>query len=102
MPEIKMSSCGCGGEMISASGGVVSSGYGLTLADVPVGTSATISRILPEMRGRKKFSDVGMVAGAELRMEAHAQFGGLLRVKVMETSMVLHRDDAARIVMKEE
>ncbi len=102
MSEIKMCSCGCGRGKSLVSGGAVSSCDGLTLADVPVGMSATIARILPEMRGRKKFADIGMVAGTELRMEAHAPFGGLLRVKVMETSMVLHRDDAARIVMKEE
>jgi Fe2+ transport system protein FeoA len=35
-------------------------------------------------------------------MESHAPFGGLIRVKVMETSMALHSDDAKNIVMKKE
>ena len=52
------------------------------------------------MRERKKFADIGLVPGAELRMEARAPFGGLLRVKVLGTSMALHRDDAAEIVLK--
>lgn len=102
MLEVKTCSCGCRGEVKKKSNCPVPAGKGLTLADVPVGSSGTIARILPKMRGRKKFADVGMIAGTELRMEAHAPFGGLLRVKVMETSMVLHRDDAAQIVMKEE
>lgn len=73
----------------------------LTLADLPVGASATIVKILPRMRGKKKFADVGLVAGTELLMEAHAPFGGLIRVKVMESSMAIHRDAAAHIVLEE-
>ena len=73
----------------------------LTLADLPVGAGATIVKILPRMRGKKKFADVGLVAGTELVMEAHAPFGGLIRVKVMESSMALHRDDAAHIILEE-
>ena len=72
----------------------------LTLAEIPVGTTATIVKVLPGTRGRKKFADVGLVAGTELQIEAHALFGGLIRVKVMETSMALHRDDAASIVVQ--
>jgi Fe2+ transport system protein FeoA len=55
-----------------------------------------------EALGQKKFADVGLVAGTELLIEAHAPFGGLIRVKVMETSMALHRDDAANIVIQPE
>ena len=51
-------------------------------------------------RGRKKFADVGLVAGSELLMEARAPLGGLLRVKVLETSMALHKADAANIVIE--
>ena len=71
-----------------------------TLADLPVGAKATIVKILPESRGSKKFADVGIVPGTELLIEAHAPFGGLIRVKVMETSMALHKDEAANIVLK--
>ena len=72
----------------------------MTLDELPVGATATIVKVLSKTRGRKKFADVGLVPGQELLMEAHAPFGGLLRVKVMETSMALHRDDAANIVLK--
>ena len=72
-----------------------------TLADLPVGTKATIVKVMPKARGRKKFADVGLVPGMELLIEAHAPFGGLIRVKIMETSMALHKDDAENIVLKE-
>ena len=66
------------------------------------GNDATIVKVMPKARGRKKFADVGLVPGTELLMEAHAPFGGLIRVKIMETSMALHSDDAANIVLKKE
>lgn len=74
----------------------------VTLNQLPVGSTATIVKIMPKARGRKKFADAGLVPGTELLIEAHAPFGGLIRVKVMETSMALHSDDAADIVMKTE
>ena len=74
----------------------------ISLAELPVGTTATIVKVVPQTRGRKKFADVGLVPGTELLIEAHAPFGGLIRVKVMETSMALHKDDAANIMMKKE
>ena len=77
-------------------------GDSCTLAELPVGTKATIVKILPKARGRKKFADVGIVPGSELVIEAHAPFGGLIRVKVMETSMALHTDEAADIVLRKE
>jgi Fe2+ transport system protein FeoA len=74
----------------------------VSLAELPVGTTATIVKVVPKTRGSKKFADVGLVPGSELVIEAHAPFGGLIRVKVMETSMALHKDDAAHIMMKKE
>ena len=72
----------------------------VSLAELPIGVKATIVGILPKSRGRKKFADVGIVPGTELLIEAHAPFGGLIRVKVMETSMALHKDDAACIMIQ--
>ena len=72
-----------------------------SLAELPVGTKAVIQKILPLSRGEKKFADIGIVPGTELLIEAHAPFGSLIRVKVLDTSMALHRDDAAGIIMQE-
>jgi Fe2+ transport system protein FeoA len=74
----------------------------ITLAELPVGATATVVKVMPKARGRKKLADVGLVPGTELIMEAHAPFGGLMRVKVMETSMALHKDDAVNILLTRE
>lgn len=72
----------------------------MSLAELPIGTKATIVGISPKSRGRKKFADVGIVPGTELLIEAHAPFGGLIRVKVMESSMAFHKDDAVGIMIE--
>lgn len=101
--EKKICSCGCGGTGKKKEYETPATGAGeMTLADLPVGSTATIVKIMPKMRGRKKFADVGLVAGSELLIESHAPLGGLIRVKVMETSMAFHKDDAANIVIREE
>ena len=70
-----------------------------TLEELPAGVKGTILGILPEVRGRKKFADVGIVPGSELLIESRAPFGSLIRVRVMETSMAIHKDDAAGIMI---
>ena len=92
-------SCGCGGSASTRSYEIPADGV-VTLDKLPIGARATVVKTGPALRGRKKFADVGLVVGTELVMEAHAPFGGLIRVRIMESSMALHRDDAANIVMK--
>lgn len=70
----------------------------ITLADLPVGTKAAVVRLILDARGSKKFADAGFVAGTEVEVEAHAPFGGLIRVRVMDCSMALHRNEAAGII----
>ena len=71
-----------------------------SLAELPVGEVGVVVSMKPSLRGRKKFADVGIVPGTRLQMEAHAPFGGLLRIKVMESSLSIHRDDAANIIIR--
>ena len=73
-----------------------------TLAELPVGETGVVINMKPSLRGRKKFADVGIVPGTRLEMEAHAPFGGLLRIKVMESSLSIHRDDAANIIIRKQ
>jgi Fe2+ transport system protein FeoA len=72
-----------------------------TLAELPIGTKATIVGISTKAKGKKKFADVGIVPGTELLIEAHAPLGSLIRVKVLSTSMALHKEDAACIMIEE-
>ena len=83
-----------------ASAGSTTAPAECSLAELPVGQSAIIVSMKPGLRGKKKFADVGLVPGTLLEMEAHAPFGGLLRIKVMDSSLSIHRDDAANIVVR--
>lgn len=98
--SVKKCSCGCGCDASRTREYRIAAGNETTLADLPVGSSGTIVKVMPKAPGRKKFADVGLVPGSELQMESHAPFGGLLRVKVLETSMALHRDDASQIFLR--
>ena len=99
MPS-KKCSCGCGSESGKKRNYVLPEDGGMTLADLPIGSAAIIGRILPDLRERKKFADVGLVAGVSVLMEGHAPFGGLLRIRILDTSMTIHKDDAAKIILK--
>jgi DtxR family Mn-dependent transcriptional regulator len=74
----------------------------ITLDQLPVGAVATIVKILASARNHKKFADIGLVPGTELQMQSHAPFGGLLRIKLLDSSMALHRKDAAGILLRRE
>ena len=95
MTEKKCSCCGCCHAAENEN-----TGKEVSLAELPVGATARIVKIMPKARGRKKLADVGLVAGTELLMEAHAPFGGLMRVRVLETSMALHSEEAANIMIQ--
>lgn len=95
MTEKKCSCCGCCNAAENEN-----TGKEVSLAELPVGATARIVKIMPKARGRKKLADVGLVAGTELLMEAHAPFGGLMRVRVLETSMALHSEEAANIMIQ--
>ena len=101
MPS-KKCSCGCGGGTGAKRNYVLPENGAMTLADLPIGSTAVIDRVLPDLRERKKFADVGMVSGASLTMEGHAPFGGLLRVRILDTSVAIHKDDAAKIILKKD
>ena len=76
------------------------SGMLLALAELPVGMSAEVVALGEELRGRKKFADVGVVPGMKLVMQSHAPFGGLLRVKVLGSTIALHRSEGKNIQVR--
>ena len=72
----------------------------LALSDLPIGSSAIITEISNAMRNPKIFADAGMVPGTRLSMESHAPLGGLLRIKLLGSSLALHRNDGKNIMVK--
>ena len=74
----------------------------LTLDKLAPGDCARITAIRPELSGRHKLADIGLIEGALVRLEGFAPFGGLLRFKFLGTCMSLHRDEASNIIMSRE
>ena len=62
--------------------------------------SCVVVRVGKELRGIKKFADLGLVAGTLLTIEGRAPFGDLLRVRIMGTSLMLRESDAALILVR--
>ena len=56
--------------------------------------------VAENLRGIKKFADLGLVPGTLLQMEGRAPFGDLLRVKVMGSSLSMRAGDAMHIWVK--
>lgn len=69
----------------------------LSLDRLGDGQQAVVVRVGENLRGLKKFADLGLVKGTLLHMEGRAPFGGPLRVRVMGSSLTLRGKDAAHI-----
>ena len=72
------------------------------LCHLRLGQIGTVVRITPGLRSPKKFADIGLVEGAQVVLEGYAPFGGLLRVRVLDCCMSLHRDEAVHILVRVE
>ncbi|NLF94162.1 MAG: ferrous iron transport protein A [Oligosphaeraceae bacterium] len=59
-------------------------------------------RISSGLRSPKKFADIGLVEGAQVVLEGYAPFGGLLRIRLLDCCMSLHRDEAVHILVRVE
>ena len=64
------------------------------------GQSGIVVRVSNNLRGIKKFADLGLVTGTLLQMEGRAPFGDLLRVRVMGSSLSMRSKDAAHIWLR--
>lgn len=58
---------------------------------------AELVYISENLRGIKKFADMGIVPGAILQYEGTAPFGDLIRIKLMDTQLSLRTGDAKYI-----
>ncbi|MPN26453.1 hypothetical protein SDC9_173878 [bioreactor metagenome] len=72
----------------------------VALSKLPVGQAAVVVKVDENLRGIKKFADLGLVPGTLLQLEGHAPFGDLLRVRIMGSSLSLRARDAAFIHVK--
>ena len=75
----------------------IESGMEIALAELPVGMSAKVIALGENLRGRKKFADLGVVPGMILAMQSHAPLGSLLRIKILGSTIALHSKEGKNI-----
>jgi len=72
----------------------------VSLDQLKEGQRGVVVKVAENLRGLKKFADLGLVNGTLLEMEGTAPFGDLMRIKVMGSSLSLRRCDAAYIWLR--
>ena len=72
----------------------------LSLDKLPKHRLAEITYVSENLRGIKKFADMGLVPGAIVQYEGTAPFGDLIRIKLMDTQLSLRSKDARFIWVK--
>ena len=73
----------------------------ISLDRLPKGKSGVLTYVADNLRGMKKFADMGLVPGAIVEYEGAAPFGGLIRIKLMGTSLSLRSADAKHFWVRE-
>ncbi len=72
----------------------------VALNELQPGKTAVVVRVDENLRGVKKFADLGLVPGTLIQFEGRAPFGDLLRIRVMGSSLSLRAGDAGHIWLK--
>jgi len=72
----------------------------ISLDTLPKNCRAELIYISENLRGLKKFADMGLVPGAILEYEGMAPFGDLIRIRLMDTQLSLRTGDAGYIWVK--
>jgi ferrous iron transport protein A len=73
-----------------------------TLAELPVGASATVERVLGERRLAIRLMELGLVPGTTVQIERKAPLGDPVELSIRGYGLSIRRVDAERIVVKRE
>ncbi len=68
-----------------------------TLAGLPMGTSATVVRVLGERRLAVRLMELGLVPGTTVRVERRAPLGDPVELSVRGYGLSIRRSEAERI-----
>lgn len=68
-----------------------------SLADIPLGATATISRVDGPRAFRRRLLEMGLVPGVEVRVVTIAPFGDPLRIEIRGGQWSIRRAEAAEI-----
>ena len=66
----------------------------IPLDRLPKQRRAVLTYVADTVPGGKKFADMGLVPGAIVEFEGAAPFGGLIRIRLMDTSLSMRASDA--------
>lgn len=77
-------------------------GDNATLAQLTPGQKGIVTGVGKALRCAQKFADIGMIKGTQVLVEAWAPFGGLLRVRLLDSSMAMHFQEARHIMVRVE
>jgi DtxR family Mn-dependent transcriptional regulator len=77
--------------------------HGKTLADIKIGSSARVKRILPGCRGqqRRRLMDLGVLPGTEISADMRSPLGDPVAYSIRGASIALRRDQACMIEIEE-
>lgn len=67
----------------------------IPMSQLDEGQSGIVVRVDEGLRGLKKFSDLGLVRGAHVKIDGQSLFGGLIRFKILSTCMSMRAEDAS-------
>ena len=66
----------------------------VSLDRLPKHRRGVLTYVADTLAGSKKFADLGLVPGAIVEYEGAAPFGGLIRIRLMDTSLSMRDSDA--------
>ncbi len=67
------------------------------LSSLAEGECGVVATVADNLRGVKKFADLGLVHGSLVQLSGHAPLGDLLRIKVMGCELSMRKKDASYI-----
>ena len=73
----------------------------MTIDDLKIGQSGTISAVGGEGALRLRFLDMGLIPGTEVRLQKIAPMGDPIQIQVRGYELTIRRDDARKIILQE-
>ena len=74
----------------------------MTIDDLKIGQSGTISQVGGEGSLRLRFLDMGLIPGTRVSLRKVAPMGDPIQIQVRGYELTIRREDAAKITLKEE
>lgn len=71
----------------------------MNLLELPIGSIGIVKKVLPTAKNKKKFADMGIIAGNKIQVECYAPFGSLLLIKVLNSKLTIQKEEAKKILI---